>query len=54
VGRHSIPDPDDSAGEAQHDEPETTRFGHAGGSEPDPGAGVDEPESDAPQYRPPP
>jgi hypothetical protein len=35
VGRHSIPDPDESAGDEQHEDPETTRFGQA-----------DEPESD--------
>ena len=28
VGRHSIPDPEDSAGEEQHEEPQTERFGH--------------------------
>ena len=35
MGRHSIPDPDESAGDKQHDEPETTRFGHADDREPD-------------------
>ena len=28
MGRHSIPDPEDSAGEEQHEEPQTERFGH--------------------------
>jgi hypothetical protein len=51
VGRHSIPDPEDSAGEEQHQEPDTTRFGHAGASEADYGPGLGEPEHDEPQYR---
>ena len=37
MGRHSVPDPEDSAGEEQHEDPATTRFG--------------EQEYDAPQYR---
>ena len=56
MGRHSIPDPDESAGEEQHEEPETTRFSHADDSESEseyrPGYG--EPEYDAPLYRTPP
>lgn len=51
MGRHSIPDPEDSAGEEQHDEPETTRFGQSGDYQPDFGPGYREPEYDAPQYR---
>jgi hypothetical protein len=51
VGRHSIPDPEDSAGEEHHEERETTSFGHAGGSGSDHGAGLGDPEYDAPQYR---
>ena len=60
MGRHSIPDPEDSAGEEQHEEPETTRFGHADDDEPEHGAdigepedepGFGEPEYDAPRYR---
>lgn len=51
MGRHSIPDPEDSAGEEQHDEPETTRFGQSGDYQPDFGPGHREPEYDAPQYR---
>jgi hypothetical protein len=50
VGRHSIPDPEDSAGEEQHDETETARFRQADarpsyGSDADAFAD-DEPESD--------
>ncbi|WP_006243651.1 substrate-binding domain-containing protein [Mycolicibacterium tusciae] len=41
MGRHSIPDPDDSAGEEQHEEPQTQRFGQS-----------DDPEADSePGYR---
>ncbi|MCV7298774.1 hypothetical protein H7J93_03890 [Mycobacterium barrassiae] len=39
MGRHSIPDPEDSAGEEQHDETETTRFGQAEDSGPGYGSG---------------
>ena len=35
MGRHSKPDPEDSAGDEQHDESQTERFGHVG----DPGEG---------------
>ncbi|BBX02365.1 hypothetical protein BST36_09650 [Mycolicibacterium moriokaense] len=50
MGRHSIPDPEDSAGEEQHDETETARFRQADarpsyGSDADAFAD-DEPESD--------
>src|SRR3954470_4483002 len=41
MGRHSIPDPDDSAGEQGPDEPETQRFGQAG-DDPDYGGGYGE------------
>ena len=51
MGRHSIPDPEDSAGEEQHEDPETTRFGQSGDDEPDYASGQDEPEYGAPQYR---
>jgi hypothetical protein len=50
VGRHSIPDPEDS-GEEQHEEPATQRFGQSGDPEPDNGPGVSEPDYDAPHYR---
>ncbi|SEH78702.1 von Willebrand factor type A domain-containing protein [Mycolicibacterium rutilum] len=51
MGRHSKPDPEDSAGEEfgdQHDESVTERFGHFGGSDA-PDAGRDD-EFDAPDY----
>jgi Bacterial extracellular solute-binding protein/von Willebrand factor type A domain len=41
MGRHSIPDPDDSAGEERPDEPETQRFGQTR-DEPDDGPGYGE------------
>ncbi len=47
MGRHSIPDPEDSAGEEQHEEPQTERFGHSGSGEP---PRFDGPSYDAPQY----
>lgn len=50
MGRHSIPDPEDSAGEERYEEPETTRFGHAGDSGPDYVPGFGEPEYEAPEY----
>ena len=50
MGRHSIPDPEDSAGEEQHEEPQTERFGHPGSHEPDDGPGSGEPSYDTPQY----
>ena len=50
MGRHSIPDPEDSAGEEQHEEPQTERFGHAGSHEPDYRPGSGEPSYDTPQY----
>lgn len=37
MGRHSKPDPEDSAGEEQHDESRTERFGYAGGDDADAG-----------------
>jgi hypothetical protein len=42
MGRHSAPDPEDAAREVQHEEPQTERFGHAGGTEPDDGPGFGE------------
>ncbi len=56
MGRHSIPDPEDSAGEDQHEEPRTTRSGETRGADADYGSGFGEPEydlpeNDAPQYR---
>ena len=39
MGRHSIPDPDESAGEEQPEEPQTERFGYQGTDEPDIGPG---------------
>lgn len=45
MGRHSIPDPDESAGEAQPpEEPQTERFGYPGADEPGFGPGYGEPE----------
>ena len=44
MGRHSIPDPDESAGEEQPEEPQTERFGDVGDDEPDGGATHGEPE----------
>lgn len=55
MGRHSIPDPDDSAGDDQPEEPQTERFGQQA-AEPDHGAdygsepGYGEPGYAAPQY----
>jgi hypothetical protein len=61
VGRHSIPDPEDSAGGDLPDEPPTHRFGRPEPDEPDygpgygaqdyPGHGYREPEYDRPGYR---
>lgn len=54
MGRHSIPDPEDSAGEEQHEEPQTERFGHVGEDQPDYGPGFgdyDRPGYREPQYR---
>ncbi|KUH88773.1 MULTISPECIES: substrate-binding domain-containing protein [unclassified Mycobacterium] len=39
MGRHSKPDPEDSAGEDRHDESRTERFDRLGGTEPERGAG---------------
>ena len=50
MGRHSIPDPEDSAGEEQREEPQTESFGHDGPTEPDYGASFGTPSYDAPQY----
>lgn len=45
MGRHSIPDPDESAGEEQPpEEPQTERFGSPGADEPDFGLGYGEPD----------
>jgi hypothetical protein len=61
VGRHSIPDPEDSAGEDLPEEPPTQRFGRPEPGEPDygpghgepdyPGRGHREAEHDRPGYR---
>ena len=45
MGRHSIPDPEDSAGKDLPEEPPTQRFGRAE-PEPDDGPGYDETEYD--------
>jgi hypothetical protein len=60
VGRHSIPDPEDSAGEDLPEEPPTQRFGRPAPEEPTygpgygerdyPGRGYREPEYDRPDY----
>ncbi len=50
MGRHSIPDPEDSAGDEQHEEPQTQRFGQSDDPEADYGPGVSEPQYDAPQH----
>jgi hypothetical protein len=49
VGRHSIPDPEDSAGKDLPEEPPTQRFGRPEPDEPD--YGYREPEYDRPGYR---
>ena len=59
MGRHSIPDPEDSAGEEQHEEPQTQRFGQSDDPDPKHGSGFSErqysdPEYDAPQQGAPP
>jgi hypothetical protein len=60
VGRHSIPDPEDSAGKDLPEEPPTQRFGRAEpepdyrpgyGEQDDPGRGYGETEYDRPGYR---
>jgi Bacterial extracellular solute-binding protein/von Willebrand factor type A domain len=56
MGRHSIPDPDESAGDEHQQEPQTERFGDRGAGESDYGPGYGEPEygraeSPAPDYR---
>ena len=61
MGRHSIPDPEDSAGEGMPEEPPTQRFGRQEPEEPDygrgygeqdhPGYGHRETEYDRPGYR---
>jgi hypothetical protein len=59
VGRHSAPDPEDSAGQDVPEEPPTQRFGRRQPEEPDYGAGEQgyrgpgyrEPEYDLPGYR---
>jgi hypothetical protein len=49
VGRHSIPDPEDSAGKGLPEDPPTQRFGRQEPDEPD--FGYPEPEYDQPGYR---
>src|SRR4030088_3226815 len=51
MGRHSIPDPEDSAGEEHPEEPQTERFGHAPAEQPDYGPGFGEPGYREPEYR---
>jgi extracellular solute-binding protein len=51
VGRHSIPDPEDSAGEDVPEEPPTQRFGRQEPVEPDYGPGYGEQEYRGPDYR---
>lgn len=61
MGRHSIPDPEDSAGKDLPEEPPTQRFGRPEPEQPDygpsyseqdyPGRGYREPEYDRPGYR---
>jgi Bacterial extracellular solute-binding protein len=51
VGRHSIPDPEDSAGEDLPEEPPTQRFGRQEPVEPDYGPGYGERDYRAPGYR---
>jgi hypothetical protein len=48
MGRHSAPDPEDSEGQEQNEEPQTERFGHVG--EPD-YPSYDEPQYGGPEYR---
>ena len=50
MGRHSIPDPDESAGEEQAQEPQTEQSGYVGDDEHDYGPGSGEPEYGAPGY----
>jgi hypothetical protein len=49
MGRHSIPDPEDSAGEGQPEEPQTERFGSVG-EEPEYGPGIGETDYGQPDY----
>ncbi|WP_099039178.1 substrate-binding domain-containing protein [Mycobacterium neglectum] len=51
MGRHSIPDPEDSAGEEQHEEPQTQRFDRSEDSEADYRPGFSEPQYSDPEYR---
>ena len=50
MGRHSIPDPEDSAGDDLPEEPPTQRFGRQEPEEPDYGPGYDEQDDDEPGY----
>ena len=50
MGRHSIPDPEDSAGDDLPEEPPTQHFGRQEPEEPDYGPGYDEPDDDEPGY----
>jgi hypothetical protein len=49
VGRHSVPDPEESAGEHRNEEPQTERFGSAPTAEPDYGPGFGAPGYGTPQ-----
>jgi hypothetical protein len=51
VGRHSIPDPEDSAGKDLPEDPPTQRFGRPEPEEPDYGPGYGEQEYPRPGYR---
>jgi Bacterial extracellular solute-binding protein len=50
VGRHSIPDPEDSPGDDLPEEPPTQHFGRQEPEEPDYGPGYDEQDDDEPGY----
>ena len=50
MGRHSIPDPEDSAGDEQHEEPQIQRFGQSDDPEADYEPGFSESQYDAPQH----
>ena len=50
MGRHSIPDPEDSAGDGLPEEPPTQRFGRQAPEEPDYGPGYGEQDDDEPGY----
>ena len=51
MGRHSIPDPDESPAEEQPEEAQTERFGYTRDVEPDYGPGYRQPEYGTPERR---